>query len=650
MDGYESNSQCILDYLALFQALSTDNVDAEQCRRQWHTILEREQASDGVQLAPSFLRLQFRLGERDFLLAMTALALEMDGGLRNTFRRKYALALPTIEYGLQLISPICPSVCETLAELAGRTMLCGLLLTTAELTAYPLERPLILCRAIMAFLTGLSTAEIPGCTLLKAGGEPWLPLHERELAQVAAWYAHGAENTLYLCAPAGSGRKTLVRRACGNVVWADMDELAQLSPLDQDHALREMAALAALLGAPVCTAPDSARRVFRQLERLCRRYGIPLAAMVEEDQALEGTKEVVRLPGQLSDAQRMAAWNRFIPQAAPDAAPSGAMTIGAVEETARLALRIAADGGRQDVTTRDTRQAMLQRGGALGFGIRYQTDVSLEDMVLSNGVREQLELLSKAALYGGKLAAWGLPGQREGVTAVFHGPSGTGKTMAASAIANRLGMPLLRADLSEIMDKYVGETEKHLGRLFRSARENHCVLLFDEADSLFGKRTRVSSGHDKYANLSTSYLLQEIERYDGIAILSTNLLSNFDEAFLRRLQYIVRFGLPNAALRETLWRRALPPQRCSEELPYAQLAQAELSPARILAAVRGAVVEALGGEREKIDLTGIITSLRLELEKDNKPLPKPLADLRGTAKSAEKRCSTVVKTGPNFQE
>ncbi len=148
MNGFENNSQCVLEYLALFQALSAEEMDAEQCRQKWHMILEREQSSDGVQLAPPFLRQQFQLGERDFLLAMAALALEMDGGLRNTFRRKYALALPTIEYGLQLISPICPSSCETLAELAGDTMLCGLLLTTAELTAYPLERPLILCRTV----------------------------------------------------------------------------------------------------------------------------------------------------------------------------------------------------------------------------------------------------------------------------------------------------------------------------------------------------------------------------------------------------------------------------------------------------------------------------------------------------------------------
>ena len=627
MDGYRNNSQCILDYLALFQSLSAGEADAEQCRNQCHSIIERVQASGDVQLAPPFLQQQFMLGERDFLLAMAALALEMDGELRNKFRRKYALTLPTIEYGLQLIEPICPSSCETLAELSRENALCGLLLTTTERTAYPLERPLILCRTALSFLAGLSMTDIPGCTPLKENGEQWLPLYEDELYQIQEWCIQGTHNTLYLCGPAGSGRRTLLRRACGNVVCGNLGDLEDSSLLDQDHALREMAALSMLLDAPICAVPDPGRRVFRMLERLCQQQDIPLAVLVEEDSALENAKEVVRLPQQLVTNQKQAVWEAFAPNAVPDASPKGAMTVGAVQETAWLARRIAAVNGRRSVTAEDTRQAMLQRGGALEFGVRYQTDVTLEDMVLSDTVREQLELICQAALNGDKLAAWGLPRQREGVTAVFHGPSGTGKTMAASAIAHRLGMPLLRADLSQIMDKYIGETEKHLGRLFRSARENHCVLLFDEADSLFGKRAQVSTGHDKYANISTSYLLQEIEQYDGIAILSTNLLGNFDDAFLRRLQYIVRFSLPDASLREVLWRQALPPERCVEELPYTQLAQAELSPARILAAARGAVIKILGAGQETVDTMSVIHALRLELEKSNKSLPKPLAEL-----------------------
>lgn len=627
MTGYQNNAQCILDYLALFQALSAGEADAGPCQRQWEAILDREQSSPGVQLAPPLLRQRFRLNERDFLLVMAALALEMDGGLRNSFRRSYGLSLPTIEYGLHLIAPVCPSGCETLAELAAKNTLCGLMLTTAEPTAYPLEMPLILCRTALAFLTGLSVSDIPACTPRMEDGTQWLPLHEEALEQVRVWYDQGAENTLYLCAPAGSGRRTLLRRVCGNMVEISLNELAEFSLSDRDHALREAAALAVLLDAPICALPDSERKAFRALERLCRQHAVPLAALVEEDGALEGAKEVLRLPPALPAGRRREVWARLVPQAEFDAVPQGSMTIGAVRETARLALRSASSAGRETVTAEDTRRAMLQRGGALEFGIRYQTNVTLSDMILPDGLREQLELICQAALCGDRLAAWGLPRQREGVTAVFHGPSGTGKTMAASAIAHRLGMPLLRADLSRLVDKYVGETEKHLGRLLRSASENRCVLLFDEADALFGKRAAVSTGQDKYANLSTAYLLQEIEQYDGVAILSTNLLGNFDDAFLRRLQYIVRFGLPDTALRETLWRQALPAERCGEELPYGILAQAELSPARILAAARGTAVAAMAAGRETADLADVVKALRMEMEKDNKALPRELAGL-----------------------
>lgn len=639
MEPYANNAQCILDYLALFQALAGPEAEAVPCLERRRAILLREQSSGSVRLAPPLLRRQFQLEERDFLLAMAALALEMDGGLRNTFRRTYGLNLPTIEYGLQLISPVCPCSCETLAELAGRSRLCGLLLTTAEAAAYPMERPLILCRTALAFLTGLSMADIPACTLLPQG-DNWLPLYPEELEQVRMWRSGGAERTLYLCAPAGSGRKTLLRRACGQVVCVAPGALADLSLLDRDHALREAAAMAVLLDAPVCARPDPQKKVFPALERLCRQYAVPLAALVEEDGALENAGEVIRLPRRLSPAQRQMVWQFFLPQAEPGSLPGGAMTIGAVQETARLSLRCSSGGPQENVAAEDIRRAMLQRSGALEFGVRYQTDTTLEDMVLPRRVQEQLELMIQAALCADRLPGWGLPCRNAGVTAVFHGPSGTGKTMAASAIAHRLGMPLLRADLSQIMDKYVGETEKHLGRLLQSAEENHCVLLFDEADSLFGKRAQVSTGHDKYANLSTSYLLQEIERYDGVVILSTNLLGNFDDAFLRRLQYIVRFSLPDAALRESFWRKLLPAERCSSPLPYAALAQAELSPARILAAVRGAAVAAISAGRETAALEEIVNSLRLELEKENKSLPRALAGT-GETEAAHVKCPSA---------
>lgn len=626
MDGYQTNSDCILDYLALFQLLSADQLEEESCRQAWERILEKEAVTpEGILLAPPILQQRFALRERDFLLAMAAMALEMDGGLRSQFRRRYGLSVPTLEYGLQLISTICPSSCETVAELSGTGPLCTLLLTAAESTGYPIERPLILCRSAFVFLTGFQIADIPGCTLQIEQDKTWLTLHEKERGQVAVWYESGAAHPLYILGLAGSGRRTLLHRVCGQVIYGDLTEIAAYSDLDQRHILQNMVVLARLSEGTVCAQPDEENRVKRTLSHLCRRHQIPLAFLVETESELKGACEVVRLPRQLTAQECEMAWATLVRNALPDAQPDGAMTIGALLEIAARAAYLAEAAGRQQVTRQDVRQANAGRSGALEFGIRHVLSASMEDMVLPESIRKQLTLICQAAQCASRLSHWCLPQSRAGVTAVFHGPSGTGKTMAASAIAHELDMPLLRADLSQIMDKYVGETEKHLARLFQCARENHCVLLFDEADAIFSKRTTMSTGQDKYANISTSYLLQEMEQYDGVALLSTNLLSNFDNAFLRRLQYIIRFPMPDACLREQLWRRAIAEERRQGEIPFAQLAQAELSPARIYAVARNAAVMAIAVGDEQMHTAQIVTALRLELEKTGKSLPRVLA-------------------------
>jgi hypothetical protein len=148
----------------------------------------------------------------------------------------------------------------------------------------------------------------------------------------------------------------------------------------------------------------------------------------------------------------------------------------------------------------------------------------------------------------------------KGLIALFAGPSGTGKTMAASIIAGELGLDLYAIDLSTVVSKYIGETEKHLAAIFAEAESSSAVLFFDEADALFGKRSEVHDAHDRYANLEVAYLLQRIEAYEGIVILATNLRKNIDEAFVRRLQFIVDFPLPGEAERRRIWEQIWPPE------------------------------------------------------------------------------------------
>jgi hypothetical protein len=160
-----------------------------------------------------------------------------------------------------------------------------------------------------------------------------------------------------------------------------------------------------------------------------------------------------------------------------------------------------------------------------------------------------------------------------GISALFAGASGTGKTMAAEVLANELRLDLYRIDLSQVVSKYIGETEKNLRRVFDAAEEGGAILLFDEADALFGKRSEVKDSHDRYANIEISYLLQRMEQYRGLAILTTNMKEALDNAFLRRIRFIVQFPFPDLAAREEIWRRIFPAQTPTDGLAIHKLAR-----------------------------------------------------------------------------
>jgi len=192
---------------------------------------------------------------------------------------------------------------------------------------------------------------------------------------------------------------------------------------------------------------------------------------------------------------------------------------------------------------------------------RIQPAVGFADLVLPPDTMAQLkELLTRARYREQVLDVWKMGGpsaRRRGLTALFAGPSGTGKTMAAEVLAGELGLDLYTVDLATVVDKYVGETEKNLDRIFAEAERVNGVILFDEADALFGKRSEVSDAHDRYANVEVAYLLQRMELFDGIAILATNLRANLDEAFTRRLDSLVDFPEPEEEYRRQLWERSL---------------------------------------------------------------------------------------------
>ncbi len=201
-------------------------------------------------------------------------------------------------------------------------------------------------------------------------------------------------------------------------------------------------------------------------------------------------------------------------------------------------------------------------GGLERLARRIRPQVSWPDLVLPEGVVTQLgEIAARARFRDVVLDRWGL-GRRSskgrGLTALFAGDSGTGKTMSAEVVSGELGLDLYVIDLSTVIDKYIGETEKNLDRIFSEADRVNGVLLFDEADAIFGKRSDVKDLHDRYANVEVAYLLQRMELFDGVAILTTNLRSNVDEAFTRRLDAVIDFPMPEEDDRRHLWRNNLP--------------------------------------------------------------------------------------------
>ena len=201
-----------------------------------------------------------------------------------------------------------------------------------------------------------------------------------------------------------------------------------------------------------------------------------------------------------------------------------------------------------------------------------------------------------------------------GISALFAGESGTGKTMAAEVIANDLRLNLYRIDLSAVVSKYIGETEKNLRRLFDAAEDGGAILFFDEADALFGKRSEVKDSHDRYANIEVNYLLQRVEAYCGLAILATNMRSALDTAFTRRLRFIVNFPFPNLADRRRMWRKAFPSQTPVDDLDYDRLARVNLTGGSVHnAAINAAFLAAQAGRR--VTMSMVLKAIRSELIK-----------------------------------
>lgn len=241
------------------------------------------------------------------------------------------------------------------------------------------------------------------------------------------------------------------------------------------------------------------------------------------------------------------------------------------------------------------------------------------DLVLHPHTQKQVQNLRDWLKYGNQiLKDWGLEKKfKPGYRVLFYGPSGTGKTLTASLLGKSTNRDIYRVDLSMVVSKYIGETEKNLSKLFDKAENKEWILFFDEADALFGKRTGVRDAHDRYANQEISYLLQRVEDYNGLVILASNLKDNIDEAFLRRFQAIIHFPLPRPGERLRLWKKAIPTAvTLDKSVNLKSLAdQFELTGADIVNIVHHCCLEAMAEQRTALENEHLLQGIYRELKK-----------------------------------
>ena len=251
-----------------------------------------------------------------------------------------------------------------------------------------------------------------------------------------------------------------------------------------------------------------------------------------------------------------------------------------------------------------------------------ETQMEWPDLVLNGDTMQQIKELESWVKHGKVLMDdWGMRRTlKPGYRVLFHGPPGTGKTLTASLLGKYTGKDVYKIDLSMVVSKFIGETEKNLANLFAKAENKDWILFFDEADALFGKRTNVRDAHDKYANQEVSYLLQRVENYDGLVILASNFKSNIDDAFVRRFQAIIHFPMPKANERRQIWEKAFPEKvKLDKTVQLPSIAQKfELSGADIMNVVQYCCLCALENGSHRIQQKDLLEGIRREFQKEGK--------------------------------
>jgi SpoVK/Ycf46/Vps4 family AAA+-type ATPase len=499
--------------------------------------------------------------------------------------------------------------------------------------------PLRIDERVLHFLTGINHLDDRLQALVEPmAAPPDLPLSQLEVAQRIAQLLANNENQIppvvQLCGSEGIGRAAVAALACrefglrlhvlrGSDVPVSATERETLARLWEREALLSRSAL--LVEADEIDSTEAVRTLLSFLENV---NGILFVS--RRDPLRAGRRPIVRFDVRKpTSSEQTELWNEalgenFSRMNGQVENVVAQFSLGPRNIEAACATLASSSGDEPDLGRKLWEACRIQSRARLDdLAQRIEPAATWDELVLPEAQRQLLREITAHVRQRTKVyETWGFAekGARGlGISALFAGSSGTGKTMAAEVLARELRLDLYRIDLSSVVSKYIGETEKNLRRVFDAAEEGGAILLFDEADALFGKRSEVKDSHDRYANIEVSYLLQRMESYRGLAILTTNLKNALDPAFLRRLRFIVQFPFPDAAQRAEIWRRIFPANTPTQNLDLTKLSRLNVAGGNIRNVAMNAAFLAAEAN-EPVRMPHLLRAARSEYAKLEKPL------------------------------